>query len=98
MIAQDPFRAGPDYFVAWCGTKKQSPPFYIKIQDNIKKFIIITNLTLTNLKYKRKMSLDHLKQFLLTVLDVKSVMIVSISILSSSPFSMHKVAKLFNLS
>ena len=34
----------------------------------------LTNLTLTSLKYKKEMSLDHLKQFLLTVLDAKSVM------------------------
>ena len=34
------------------------------------------------------MSLDHLKQFLITVLDAKLVMIVSISISSNIPFSM----------
>ena len=54
----------------------------------LKHSMPLTNLTLTSLKYKREMSLDHLKQFLITVLDAKLVMIVSISISSNIPFSM----------
>jgi hypothetical protein len=38
------------------------------------------------------------RKFLLTLLDVKSLMMVSISIASNNFFSMHIVAKPFNLS
>jgi hypothetical protein len=61
---------GSDFLVARCGKKNGDPhsPLYKII---LKNSLSLTNLTLISLKYKREMSLDHLKQFLLTVLEVK---------------------------
>jgi hypothetical protein len=58
----------------------------------------IRRLYFINCNYNTSQYEVHLKMFLLTLLDAKSVMIESVSISSSSCFLIHKVAKPFNLS
>jgi hypothetical protein len=79
-------RAGPKNLVAWCEIKTEAP-----LTTNIRRLYI-------NCNYNTSQYEVHLKMFLLTLLDAKSVMIESVSISSSSCFSIHKVAKPFNLS
>ena len=79
-------RAGPENLVAWCEIKTEAP-----LMTNIRRLYI-------NCNYNTSQYEVHLKMFLLTLLDAKSVVIESVSISSSSCFSVYKVAKSFNLS